>query len=144
MGLDITGIGSAFDFGSKIIDKIWPDKTQADQAKLAMFQAQQAGAFKEMDADLELAKAQIAANAVEAASPSVFVSGWRPAVGWVCVSACAWNWIGLPIAVAAAAFFKYQVQLAPADLSQMTPILIGMLGLGGMRMVEKLNGVASK
>jgi len=72
----------------------------------------------------------------------VFVSGWRPFIGWVCGAACAWNWIGLKIALFAAAYFEHSLNLAPADLSEMTPVLMGMLGIGGLRTIEKLNGVA--
>ena len=76
-------VTAALDIGSKIIDKIWPDPAQAAQAKLALLQLQQSG-------DL----AQIAVNSAEAVNPSVFVSGWRPGIGWTCGLACAWNWIG--------------------------------------------------
>jgi len=62
MGLDITGIGAIFDFGSKVIDKIFPDKDAADRAKLEMLKLQQEGAFKELEAQLELAKGQLAIN----------------------------------------------------------------------------------
>jgi Holin of 3TMs, for gene-transfer release len=124
-------VTAALDIGSKIIDKIWPDPAQAAQAKLALLQLQQSG-------DL----AQIAVNTAEATNPSIFVSGWRPCVGWVCGLACAWNWIGLPIAKLALELYGHPVALAPADLSEMMPVLLGMLGLGGLRTVEKINGVA--
>jgi len=61
---DLTGVGSIFDFLGKAADKIWPDKAQADAAKLAMFQAQQAGELKPLEQEFDLSKVQIAANAV--------------------------------------------------------------------------------
>jgi len=124
-------VTAALDIGSKIIDKIWPDPAQAAQAKLALLQLQQSG-------DL----AQIAVNSAEAVNPSVFVSGWRPGIGWTCGLACAWNWIGLPVAKLILELSGHSVALAPADLSEMMPVLLGMLGLGGLRTVEKINGVA--
>jgi hypothetical protein len=124
-------VTAALDIGSKIIDKIWPDPAQAAQAKLALLQLQQSG-------DL----AQISVNTAEATNPSTFVSGWRPCIGWVCGLACAWNWIGLPMAKLALELYGHSVALAPADLSEMMPVLLGMLGLGGLRTVEKINGVA--
>lgn len=83
-------------------------------------------------------------NKAEAANPSVFVAGWRPAIGWVCGAACAWNWIALPLVKVALAVASYKLALSPADITEMLPILMGMLGLGGLRTVEKINGVAGK
>ena len=123
--------------GSKVIDKIWPDETQANAAKLELMKMQMSGELAQMAGQLKI-------NEVEAANPSVFVSGWRPFIGWVCGSACAWNWIGLPIAVAAAAFFGRELGLKPADLTEMLPVLFGMLGLGGLRTIEKINSVDRK
>ena len=87
---------------------------------------------------------QLDINKVEAANPSVWVSGWRPFIGWVCGSACAWNWIGLPIAKMALILADHPLDLAPANLTEMMPVLLGMLGLGGLRTLEKINGVAAK
>jgi hypothetical protein len=121
--------------GNKVIDRVWPDPAQAAQAKLELMKMQQSG-------DLAVIAGQMEINKAEAQNPSVFVSGWRPFIGWVCGSACAWNWIGLPIAKAAAVYFDHPMPISPADLSEMMPVLIGLLGLGGLRTVEKIQGVA--
>lgn len=121
--------------GSKVIDRVWPDPTQAAQAKLELFKLQQTGELQQIAGQLEINKA-------EAANPSVFVSGWRPFIGWVCGAACAWNWVGLPVAKTLAMYFNHPLPLAPADLTEMMPVLIGMLGLGGLRTMEKIQGVA--
>lgn len=142
--MDITGIGSILDIGGKIIDRIWPDPTQRDAAKLELFKAQQAGMFKEMDAQIEVAKAQIAVNAVEAASPSIFVSGPRPFIMWICATALAWNYIVRPALEAGMAISGHPTPIPAADMGELMPLLIGMLGLGTMRTIEKLKGVASK
>jgi hypothetical protein len=142
MGLDITGIGAIFDFGSKVLDKIFPDPTQRDAAKLELLKQQQAGAFKELEAELTIAQGQMQINQAEAASPDFFRGGWRPFIGWVCGMGCAWNWIGLPVAKFAMDYAGHPINLSPADLSEMMPLLLGMLGLGGLRTIERLNGKA--
>lgn len=145
MGLDITGIGAIFDFGSKIIDKIFPDKTAADAAKLKMFELQQQGEFKALDQDFQLALEQIKANAVEAANPNMFVSGWRPAVGWVCVSAYAYNYVAMPIIVWAASWMdKTAPAMITLDTGELTTLLFGMLGIGTLRTIEKVKNVNCK
>jgi hypothetical protein len=145
MGFDITGLGSVFDFGGKIIDKIFPDKTAADAAKLKMFELQQQGVFKEMDQSFQLSIEQIKVNAVEAANPSVFVSGWRPAVGWVCVAAYAFNYLLLPLLNWGAKWADPSAPLILAlDTGELTTLLFGMLGIGGLRTFEKLKKVETK
>lgn len=125
-------VTAALDIGGKLIDRLWPDPQQRDQAKLELLRMQQAGEL-----------AQISVNQEEARNPSVFVSGWRPFIGWICGLACAWNWLFLPAlkAISVMAFSK-ALELSPADLSEMWPVLLGMLGLGGLRTLERLNGKA--
>lgn len=113
-----------------VISRIWPDKSEAEKQQLA--------------AAVSMVQGQIAINQAEAGNPSVFVSGWRPAIGWVCGMACAWNWVGLKIALFVAAYLGHDLNLAPADIGEMMPVLLGMLGLGGLRTAEKINGVASR
>ena len=133
--MSLDPVSALLDIGGKVIDRVWPDPVQAATAKLELIKLQQSGELAAMAGQLEI-------NKVEAASTSVFVSGWRPFIGWVCGAACAWNWIGLKIVLFAAAYFNHPLNLAPADLSEMTPVLMGMLGIGGLRTIEKLNGVA--
>lgn len=126
MALDPLTAG--LDLAKTVVDKIWPDKSEQERAQLA--------------AALQLVQGQIDINKAEAASPSVFTSGWRPFIGWACGTACAWNWIGLPVAMFTTAYFGHPVQFSAADLSDMWPLLMGMLGLGGLRTFEKVKGVA--
>ena len=130
MGLDVTGLGAISGLAGAVINKIWPDKSEAEKQQLA--------------AAVMVVQGQLDINKVEAANPSVFVSGWRPAIGWVCGAACAWNWIGLKIALFVAAYLGHELKMQPADTAEMLPILMGMLGLGGLRTVEKVQGVAAK
>jgi len=127
MALDPLSAG--LDLVNTAISRIWPDKTEQEKQQLA--------------AAVMIVQGQLDINKVEAANPSVFVSGWRPGVGWVCVAACGWNWIGLPVAKLALDISGHPISLSPADISEMMPILLGMLGLGGLRTVEKVKGVAA-
>jgi len=117
-----------------IIDKIVPDKAQADAAKLEFLRLEQTGELAQMTAQTEI-------NKVEAASSSLFVAGWRPFIGWVCGLGCAWNWVFLPIAKLVILLLGYTITLSMADLSEMMPLLMGMLGIGGLRTYEKIKGV---
>lgn len=128
MGLDITGVGAIAELASNVVNKIWPDKTEEEKQQLA--------------AAVMVVQGQIDINKEEAKSDNVFVSGWRPFIGWVCGSACAWNWIGLPMAKAGLLLAGVTLSVSPADLSEMLPVLMGMLGLGTLRTAEKFKGVA--
>ena len=130
MSSDITGFGAISDLAGTVINKIWPDKSESEKQQLT--------------AAVMMVQGQLDINKVEAANPSVFVSGWRPFIGWVCGSACAWNWIGLPIAKLALALIGHPLDLAQANLTEMMPVLFGMLGLGTLRTLEKINNVAAK
>ena len=135
--MSLDPVTALLDIGSKVIDKIFPDPTAAASAKLELLKLQQNG-------DLAVMAGQMKINEIEAGSASIFVSGWRPAIGWVCGGACAWNWIGLPIVKVGLGLLAIKLELAPANLTEMMPILLGMLGLGGLRTLEKVNGVAAR
>lgn len=128
--------------GSKVIDRLWPDPAAAAAAKLELLKMQQSGELAQLTADTSLAIEQIKVNAIEAQSPSLLVSGWRPMIGWVCGAACAWNWLGLPIAKLVLALLGEPLEISGANLSEMLPVLLGMLGLGALRTAEKVKGVA--
>lgn len=106
-----------------------------------------AKAEREIEAQLtaHLAKVdlgQMEINKVEAASRSVWVSGWRPAVGWCCVTAMSLNFVVFPLASFVLAQSGYLVDLPTLDMSEMMPVLMGLLGLGGLRTVEKIKQVS--
>ena len=86
---------------------------------------------------------QLEVNKAEAATGSLFVGGWRPAVGWCCVAAMAVNFIVTPLFGPLIEAYTV-VKMVPLDMSEMMPILLGLLGLGGMRSFEKSQGVARK
>jgi hypothetical protein len=126
MALDPLTAG--MDLASTIVSRIWPDKTAQEQQQLA--------------AVLSMIQGQMDINKVEAGNESTFVAGWRPFIGWACGAACVWNWMGLPMAKLALALLGHTIALAPADLSEMMPVLMGMLGLGGLHTFERVKGVS--
>lgn len=98
--------------------------------------------------EADVAKGQIAINQVEAASSSLFVAGWRPAVGWVCVSGLAYVFIAKPLLpwivgiVSAAIGHPTAIAALPeAPMGDLIVLLGGMLGLGTLRTIDKYNRV---
>ena len=130
MSVDVAGVGSVADLVSNVIDKIWPDKS--DQEKQAM-----ANAFAVVQGQLEV-------NKIEAANPSIFVSGWRPYIGWVCGAALTYQFVLKP-------FIQFGFMAAGQPIADMPGIdnnlwelMFGMLGFGGLRTFEKTKGIAKK
>jgi len=119
---------------SGLLDKFIEDKDQ----KAAL--AHEIATLADKQAN-EQAIAQIELNKVEAAHKSMFVAGWRPAVGWVCALAMLLNFILIPFINLGLEFGGLDLQLDLIDMETMMPVLFGMLGLGGMRTAEKLKGV---
>jgi len=117
-----------------LLDKFIEDKDQ--KARLAHEVATMAQNHAQ-----ELAKAQLEVNKVEAAHKSLFVSGWRPAVGWVCVLGMFGNFITIPFSNFVLALFGLNIVIPLVPLETMMPVLMGMLGLGAMRTYEKKNNV---
>ena len=117
-----------------LLDKFIEDKDQ--KAALAHDLATMADQHAQ-----ELAKGQMAINQVEAAHKSLFVSGWRPALGWVAVMGMAGNYITIPFTNFILALLKIDITIPLIPLETMMPIVMGMLGLGGLRTFEKHKGV---
>jgi hypothetical protein len=91
----------------------------------------------------ELALAQVEVNKAEAASGSVWKGGWRPFVGWVCGTAFAYHFVIQPLAIFVVAAYGMEIPALPEfDMGQLMTVLMGMLGLGGLRSFEKSKGVA--
>jgi hypothetical protein len=143
MGLDITGIGSIAEFAGKVLDRVLPDQATKDAANLELFKAQQAGEFKVLDQQFALMQSQIGVNLEEAKSADPFTSRWRPFVGWSCGFALAYASIIDPMArFVATVMFHYNGPFPQIDTSVTLQVLLGLLGLGGLRTAEKIKGVA--
>ena len=126
---------------AKVIDKLIPDPQAKAQAQLDLLKLQQAGEFKELDAELALKLEQIKVNAIEAQSPDFFRGGWRPFVGWVCGTGLAVQFLVAPLASWAAAFYGHAIAFPSLDMGTLMTLLGGLLGLGGMRTAEKIQGI---
>ena len=74
----------------------------------------------------------------------MFVSGWRPAVGWVCCLGLGCNFLFVPVANFILTITESPITVPALDLSEMMPVLLGMLGLGGLRTYEKTKDVARR
>lgn len=135
--MDLTGLGSLFDFGNEILKRVWPDASESEKAKVTMFLAQ-------LDAEAKAQQAQIAVNQAEAGNPSTFVAGWRSAVGWICVLALGYQYVIYPILLWLLMFWPNLVAPKPVLSDVLYELLFGMLGLAGMRSWEKIKGVARK
>jgi hypothetical protein len=120
-------LGSLIGPVTGLLDKFIEDK----DAKNAL--AHEIATLAEKQAH-ESALAQLEVNKVEAAHKSLFVSGWRPAVGWSCCFALVYSTILAPI-------LSIWFTVPPVDSSLLTTVLMGMLGLGAMRSAEKVKGV---
>lgn len=143
--MDITGIGSIADLVNNVIDKIFPDKDEAEKAKLKLVELQQAGQLAELDAVLKVALKQGDINVEEAKNPSVFVSGWRPFIGWICGFSLGYNYIFMPFFAYCAVWISEKAPPMPVlETGELVTILVGMLGLVGARSFEKKFQVANK
>jgi len=117
-----------------LLDKVIPDKDLRE--KLAHDIATMAERHSH-----DVIKAQIEVNKEEAKHRSLFVSGWRPAVGWTCALGLMGNFILIPMTNFVLALQGSEVEIPMIDVSTMMPVLMGMLGLGTMRTFEKIKKV---
>lgn len=119
----------------RLLDKVIPNKDEREKMahEIATLAATQAH---------EINKSQIELNKQEAAHKNLFVAGWRPFAGWTCVSAMAFNFVVAPLINWGTQLSGNDVVLPVLDLSIMMPVLMGMLGMGGLRTYEKVTKVA--
>ena len=134
-------LGAILPLLGKVIDRAIPDKqaaaaAQLELAKLAM--SQEAAA---LDADIRLALGQLEVNKAEAENPNPFVSGWRPAAGWVCVMGLAYTFLGRPLLAWLSPLADIPIP-PDIDTGELMTLLLGMLGLGSLRTYERLKGSA--
>lgn len=127
---DATGVGAVATLANGVLDRILPDKAQAAAAQLELLKALQ-----------EADNAQAATNTAEAQNSNLFVSGWRPFIGWVCGSALAYQYVIVPISMYVL-LICHVIVPAPPTLSQdLWQLMFGMLGMGALRSFDKVKGV---
>jgi hypothetical protein len=122
-----------------VLKRVLPEKmSEADRLKI------QAELQSELlKADWQAIQAQLQVNAEEAKHESIFIAGWRPGIGWVCGAALAWNYVVGPLLAFVLQAFGLAVPLPVLDASTLMPVLLGLLGLGGLRTYEKVSGGAN-
>lgn len=117
-----------------VVTRAFPDKAAQDAAKMQLAEMQ-------LNGELANVAGQIQTNIAEAASTHVFVSGWRPYVGWICGTALLYEMILRPLLTFAVGCFGGHTQAPSIQMQDLMTILAGLLGLGAMRTVEKVNDV---
>ena len=131
--MDLLGIGSVIEGVGKVAEHF----VTTDKERMAL-------ELESRKIDQQNDMAQLAVNTEEAKSASLFVSGWRPAIGWTCGFGLLYVSVMLPIAEFVAKMYGYAGTFPEVDTSITMQVLFGMLGLSGMRTYEKTKGVASK
>ncbi len=127
-------LSSLLPVATKIIDRVVPDKNAAQKAKISM--------EKELTTAFNKANlAQIETNKIQAAHPSIFVSGARPAIMWICAFGLGWQFVFQPVAVWVLALTDSSVALPIIETEGLMSLTLALLGLGGMRSFEKSKGV---
>jgi hypothetical protein len=119
--------------GAKLLDKVIPDKDAREKAQAELIKASQDQSFQRDMAQVELNK--------EEAKTDPFRGGWRPFVGWTCGVAFAMHFVLFPVANFFLASMGYEQITVAFDMETLLTVLLGMLGLGGLRTVEKWRGI---
>lgn len=136
-----TGIGEIFDFAGKLIDRIFPDKQQSAEAHARLEALKQSGELAILSAAQKQDEGQAQVNAAEAGNASLFVSGWRPAIGWICATIILYAYLLRPALAWYMAIHYPEVKAPEFPMDYIWEMLFGMLGIGGLRTFEKLRGV---
>lgn len=125
---------SIIEIGAKLLDKVIPDKDARERAQAELLKAAN-------DQDFQLSLAQIRVNEEEAKSDNIFKSGWRPAIGWICVFGLAYNFVIYNLLLWLVATFSLNIT-PPALMSDiLMELVFAMLGLGSLRTFEKVKGI---
>jgi len=133
-------ISGLFSAAQSLIERFFPDPEKKAAAQLELLKMQQNGDLAQLAADTDLAKLQIQTNIAEA-SGNWFTAGWRPGIGWVCGAGLAYAALIEPFArFIAKVWFGYTGEFPVIDTNLTMQILMGMLGLGAMRSIEKIKG----
>lgn len=135
-------ISAAMELGTSVINKIWPDPVKQAEEQRKLQELAQKGDLEVLNAQVRLLVGQLEINKTEAAHKSIFVAGWRPFIGWVCGVALAWSFVGYPICEFVVALVGVSVDLPTVQTESLFELVLGMLGLGGLRTFEKMKGVS--
>jgi len=130
---------SILEVTSKLIEKLIQDPAAKAKAQLDLAQMAQNGELAKLASETEIVKAQLAVNAAESASGNAYASSWRPTVGYVCVAGLFYTFLLQPLLPWLVGVFGIDVPPLPQlDTNVLMTLLLGMLGIGGMRSFDKI------
>lgn len=132
---------AALDIGKAAIERIWPDPNKRAEQLQKLKELEQKGDLAELQAHVQLLTGQMEINKIEAQHKSLFVAGWRPACGWIGGISFAYAAIIEPLMRFVATLAGYEGEFPVLDTTLTMQVLLGMLGLGIMRSVDKRKGV---
>jgi hypothetical protein len=135
-------LGPLADILKSVIGRIWPDPSQQAEAQLKLATMMQTGELAKLAADTGLMQGQIDVDKIEAASDSLFKSGWRPFVGWVCGGGLTYQLMARPVFGWVAENVWQWSPPPDLDMNTLMTLLFGILGLGVYRTFEKTKGVS--
>lgn len=135
MGLPLVDV---VELGMKLIDRWFPSQAEKDKAKADLIQMQQNGEFRMFDGLAKSDEGQVLINTEEAKSESIFKSGWRPYIGWVCGGGLSYQLMFRPVFSWLAENLWQWKPMPSLDMDTLLTLLFGMLGLGAYRTYEKV------
>lgn len=124
---DLTGLSTIAESAKGILGMFFPDKTESEKNQLA-------AALAVLNAQTDIDKAE--------AQSSDPLQHWRGGLGWVCAFGYAYNFVLQPLIIAVAAIAAHPIVLPQLDISQLSTLTLGMLGLGGLHVAERIKGVS--
>lgn len=127
----VANIASPIEAVGNVFDKLFTSDAERAQAEAVLEKLRQ-----------HPAALQVELNKIEAAHRSVFVAGWRPAVGWICAAGVGWAYLGHPLFLWAAALWAPGVQPPEIQIDSLFELVLAMLGMAGLRSFEKTTGRA--
>ena len=128
---------------SGLLDKLIQDPEARAKAQLDLLKLQQDGAFKELDAQLQINLAQAEINKVEAASQNGFQAGWRPLAGYMCVAGMGYEFLLRPMLPWALTVSGVEAPPLPSLDGVLFELMFGMLGLGTLRTADRWKRISA-
>lgn len=142
---ELLGAGDAIKAVGDVVDRFVTTDKEKLELQIERDKAAADHQYRMELLDQQLNLGQIEVNKEEAKNPNLFVAGWRPAIGWVCALALGYQYILYPFLTwMAVVIFNSQYKPPPLDLTELFPLIFGMLGIAGMRSFDKLKGTDTR
>jgi len=134
-------LSGLFNIGEKLIDKLFTSDEDKAKAHLELLRLQQSGELAVLDANMRIIEGQLNINKAEASSLDSYRAGWRPTIGYIAAGALAFQYLLNPLLIWCNTIFQWGITTPDIGLdSNLWELIMGMLGLGGLRTYEKLKG----